>query len=194
MRTRASALIAGLLIVLMVGVALASNPGASARLQTDDGTPAGTPVDEASPVAEETPEPSGIVTIVMWYQQNEDSTILQLRPIEYMDLVATTGEPIDESEGGRVVFDEERNDGFPRIRVGENNYFDAYPVFSDDPTSTQRWLYFDGDPELRPATMMMQINGIEGEYDGWAGTATFISRGTEQGGIMVIAIAPPAEE
>ena len=196
MGRRASAILAGLLIVAMLGAVLATNPSASARLQTDDGTPVGTPTDDATPVAdpEETPEPSGIVTIVMWYQQNESGEILQLRPIEYVELVATSGEPVDESEGGRVVFDEERNDGYPRIRIGEDNYFDAYPVFSDDPTSDQRWLYFDGDPSLRPATMMMQVTGIRGDYEGWFGTATFVSRGGEQGGILVLAISPPAED
>ena len=197
MRRRVSAILAGLLIVMILGFALVSNPPASARLQADDGTPVGTPTDDdATPVAdpEETPEPSGIVTIVMWYQQNESGEILQLIPISYEGLVAESGEPLDESEGGRVVFDEERNDGYPRIRVGEDDYFDAYPVFSDDPASDQRWLYFDGDASLRPATMMMQINGIRGEYEGWIGTATFISRGGEQGGIMVIAVSPPAED
>lgn len=197
MRSRASAILAGLLIVLTMGFVLASNPSASARLQADDGTPVGTPTDDdATPVAEpeETPEPSGIVTIVMWYQQNEAGTILQLMPISYDGLVASSEEPADQSEGGRIVFDEERNDGFPRIRVGEENYFDAYPVFSDDPSSTQRWLYFDGDPELRPATMVMQIVGIRGEYEDWFGTATFISRGINQGGILVIAINPPPDE
>ena len=197
MGRRASAILAGLLIVAMLGIVLATNPSASARLQTDDGTPAGTPADDdATPVAEpeETPEPSGIITIVMWYQQNETGEILQLRPIEYQELAASSGEPVNEAEGGRVVFEEERNDGYPRIRIGEEDYFDAYPVFSDDATSDQRWIYFDGDPSLRPATMMMQITGIRGEYEGWIGTATFISRGAEQGGILVLAIRPPDED
>lgn len=196
MGRRASAILVGLLIVAMLGFVLATNPEASARLQADDGTPVGTPTDDATPVADpgETPEPSDIVTIVMWYQQSESGEILQLRPIAYEELIATSGEPADESEGGRVVFEEERNDGYPRIRVGEEDYFDAYPVFSDDPTSDQRWLYFDGDSSLRPATMMMQIEGIRGAYEGWSGTATFISRGAEQGGILVIAIRPPTED
>jgi hypothetical protein len=42
--------------------------------------------------------------------------------------------------------------------------------------------------------MVMQIVGIRGEYEDWFGTATFISRGTNQGGIMVIAISPPADD
>lgn len=201
MRNRASALLVGLLIVAILGLILGSNPSARARLQADDGTPAATPEADGTPAAtpeadpaEETPEASGIVTIVMWYQQNESGEILQLRPISYEGVVATSGEPEDDSQAGRVVFDEERNDGFPRIRVGEENYFDAYPVFSDDPASVQRWLYFDGDPELRPATLVMQINGIRGEYEDFVGTATFISRGIDQGGILVIAISPPDEE
>jgi hypothetical protein len=202
MRRRASAILAGLLIFAMVGFVLATNPPASARLQTDDGTPVGTPADEeGTPVAEaetpepeETPEPSGIVTIVMWYQQNESGEILQLRPIAYEGVVASSGEPADDSEAGRVVFDEERNDGFPRIRVGDENYFDAFPIYDEDPASVQRWFYYNDDPSIRPATMVMQIIGIRGDYEDWFGTATFISRGGDQGGIMVIAVSPPPEE
>ena len=199
MRRRASAILAGLLIVALMGFVLGANPPASARLQDDDGTPVGTPTgEEGTPVAEpeatETPEPSGIVTIVMWYQQNESGEILQLRPIIYEDLVASSGEPADDTEAGRVVFDEERNDGFPRIRVGEENYFDAFPIYAEDPASVQRWFYYNDDPSIRPATMVMQVIGIRGDYDGWFGTATFVSRGGNQGGIMVLAVSPPPEE
>jgi hypothetical protein len=200
MRRRASLVLAGLLIVAMMGFVLGTNAPASARLQADDGTPrVGTPTDEdgtpvAEPEATETPEPSGIVTIVMWYQQNESGEILQLRPIIYEDLVASSGEPADDTEAGRVVFDEERNDGYPRIRVGEENYFDAFPIYEEDPASVQRWFYYNDDPGIRPATMVMQIIGIRGDYEDWFGTATFISRGGDQGGIMVIAVSPPPEE
>jgi hypothetical protein len=203
MRRRVSAILAGLLIVALMGFVLGTNPPASARLQDDDGTPVGTPADEeGTPVAEpeatgeatESPEPSGIVTIVMWYQQNESGEILQLRPIMYADLVASSGEPADDTEAGRVVFDEERNDGFPRIRVGEENYFDAFPIYDEDPASVQRWFYYNDDPAIRPATMVMQVIGIRGDYEDWFGTATFVSRGGDQGGIMVLAVSPPPEE
>lgn len=193
MRKRALALSAALLMIALLAAVIGSHPNAIARLQTD-ATPAGTPVDDATPVVDETEVPdSGIVTLVLWYQQNESGDILLIGPIALDGVEATQGEPASDEEAGRVVFDEARNEGYPRIRVGEDNYFDAYPVYVDDPNTVQRWTFFDDDPVIRPATMVMQIVGIRGQYEDWFGTATFISRGTDQGGIVVIAISPPIE-
>ena len=196
MRTPLFSLLATLIVVAAIALLAGVHPDASARLQTD-GTPAATPAGDATPVADEEPteepEDTGIVILVLWYQQNESGEILQLMPIESDGVLATRGEPENDEQRGRIVFDESRNDGFPRIRVGDENYFDAYPIYPDDPASVQRWFYFDDDPTLRPATMVMQIEGIRGEYDGWFGTATFISRGTDQGGVVVIAVNPPDE-
>jgi len=184
--------IAILVIALSILVSMGSG-NARARFQTD-ATPAGTPVDNATPVADDgSAADDGIVTLVFWYQQNSKGDILQLSPIALDGFTATKDTVDDDSEGGRVVFEEPRNEGYPRIRVGEDDYFDAFPIFPDDPASVQRWFYYDDDPVMRPATMVMQIIGIRGQYDEWYGTATFISRGTKQGGIMVIAINPPAE-
>jgi len=198
MRIRALALSAGLIIFALMAALIGTEPQASARLQTD-GTPADTPADEGTPVAAdeeptaETPD-SGIVTIVLWYQQNAGGEILRLMPITSTDgVVVTKGEAEGDAQEGRIVFEESRNDGYPRIRVGSDNYFDAYPVYPGDPNSVQRWIYFNDDPVIRPATMVMQIVGIRGDYEDWFGTATFISRGGDQGGILVIAIAPPEE-
>ena len=196
MRIRAIALSVGLILLGLFAVTLGTHSNASAKLQAD-GTPvSGTPVDEASPVAEDqtaTPEDNGIVTIVLWYQQNAEGEILQLMPVSIDGVLVTKGEAADETEEGRVVFEESRNEGYPRIRVGKDNYFDAYPVYPGDPNTVQRWIYFDDDPAIRPATMVMQIVGIRGDYEDWTGTATFISRGIDQGGILVIAVSPPAE-
>lgn len=198
MRTRALAITAALMMVALVALLIQSQPAAGA-LQTD-ASPVASPVGDATPVAaDQGDEPDqaaddGIVTMVFWYQQSSDGQILYLSPIEYNGFEATRAEPGDETEEGRIVFEESRNDGYPRIRVGEDNYFDAYPVYPDDPNTVQRWLYFDEDPEIRPATMVMQIVGIRGDYEDWDGTATFISRGSRQGGILVIALLPPAEE
>jgi hypothetical protein len=196
MRTRAMALVAGLVLIAALAAMIGGKPVVSARLQTG-GTPEATPVEEATPAEpEETPaeEETGIVVIVMWYQQNESGENLQLSPLTTTDdLVYSRGRAEDDAHGGRVVFEESRNEDYPRIRIGERNYFDAYPVYVDDPTTAQRWIFFDDDPELRPATMVMQVVGIRGEYEDWEGTATFISRGTEEGGVMVLAIRPPEE-
>jgi hypothetical protein len=192
MRTRRYVPFLVLLIMTLVGVAFAANQPASARLQTG-GTPEASPVGNASPVAStETPVDSGIVTLVLWYQQNSTGEVLQLSPVKSDGFVYTRGIAKTDEEGGRVVFEEPRNEGYPRIRVGKDTYFDAAPVYPGDPTSVQRWYYYNDDPSLRPATMVMQITGIRGDYDGWTGTATFISRGSDQGGILIIAISPPA--
>jgi hypothetical protein len=193
MRTRATALIASLAIVAFLAGLIGSQPPASARLQRA-GTPAASPAAQGTPVAAETPTatPSGIVTIVMWYQQNATGEILQLFPVTSDDgIVYTEATAESDAQRGRIVFEESRNDGNPRIRIGNDNYFDAYPVFPGDPNSVQRWLYFDDDPNVRPATMVMQITGIRGTWENWQGTATFISRGIDQGGIVIIAIRPP---
>jgi hypothetical protein len=197
MRIRAVLLSAGLIMFALIAALIGTQPQASARLQTG-GTPAASPVDEGTPVAVDDAEPtaespeSGIVTIVLWYQQNEGGLILRLMPITSKDgVVVTRGKAEGKAQQGRIVFEESRNDGYPRIRVGDNNYFDAYPVYPGDPASVQRWIYFNDDPLIRPATMVMQIEGIRGDYENWFGTATFISRGGMQGGILVIAISPP---
>jgi hypothetical protein len=193
MRTRAMVLIAGLTIVAFLAAMIGSQPQASARLQRA-GTPAATPRTQGTPVAAETPTatPSGIVTIVMWYQQNATGEVLQLFPVTSDDGIAyAEGTAESDTQRGRVVFEEARNEGYPRIRIGNDNYFDAYPVFPGDPNSVQRWTYFDDDPNVRPATMVMQITGIRGTWEKWQGTATFISRGSDQGGIVIIAIRPP---
>jgi hypothetical protein len=199
MRTRAFVVALSVMLVALLAVFVNVSPDAGAF--QSDASPEASPVDDATPVATDEDDEDGaaaddspIVTMVFWYQQNSTGEILYLSPIEYDVFTATMGEPEDDSEEGRIVFEESRNDGYPRIRVGEDDYFDAYPVYPDDPNTVQRWLYFDEDPEIRPATMVMQVVGIAGEYDGWFGTATFVSRGTEQGGIMVLAISPPAED
>ncbi len=192
MRTRGIYPVIAVLLVALGILATMDGGNVSARFQTD-ATPAGTPVDNATPVADETPADVGIVTLVLWYQQNDKGDILRLSPVKFDGFDATRDTVDDDSEGGRVVFEEANNEGYPRIRVGEDEYFDARPLFADDPESVQRWFYYNDDPALRPATMVMQIIGIKGQYEDWYGTATFISRGTEQGGIMVIAINPPAE-
>jgi hypothetical protein len=187
------ALIASLTIVAFLAALIGSQPQASARLQRA-GTPAASPAAQGTPVEEETPTsaPSGIVTIVMWYQQNASGEILQLFPVTSDDgVVYTQGEASGEEQRGRIVFEESRNEGYPRIRIGNDNYFDAYPIYPGDPSSVQRWFYFDDDPNVRPATMVMQITGIRGAWENWQGTATFISRGIDQGGMVIIAIRPP---
>ncbi|GIW03435.1 MAG: hypothetical protein KatS3mg059_0055 [Thermomicrobiales bacterium] len=68
--------------------------------------------------------------------------------------------------------------------------FDAYPVYEGDPASVFRWLYFNDEPGQRPGTLVMQIEAKAGPYEGYIGTATFVSRAAESGGVLVIVLKP----
>ena len=192
---RIRALILVMLCVIAGAGLLRTGSFASAALQ-DDATPE---VDAATPVAEEpaaTPEAEPAteeVTLVYWYRLDEEDNLLRLTPIEYEGTSATRGRAANSDEGGRVNFADERNDDLPRIVFGDNTC-DAYPVYPDDVSSAQRWIYFNDDPELRPATLVMQLVCVRGPFDNFEGTATFVSLGTDQGGILVLALFPPEEE
>jgi hypothetical protein len=123
--------------------------------------------------------------------QDETGDFLVLTPVEIDGLELTAGEPEAEIET-QVDFESPRNDNLPWIRYG-NNVFEAYPVL-DDPGLVQRWVYFDEDPEARPSTLVLQVVGARGVYEGYEGTATFISRGGEVGGTLILALDAPAEE
>src|SRR5687768_17831646 len=120
MRIRAVLLSAGLIMFALMAAIIGTQPQASARLQTD-GTPAASPEADGTPVAADEEEPtaeaprSGIVTIVLWYQQSGGGEILRLMPITSKDgVVVSRGRAEGEAQQGRIVFDESRNDGYPR--------------------------------------------------------------------------------
>ena len=68
-------------------------------------------------------------------------------------------------------------------------------IYSDRPEEIPklRRVYFNDDPTLRPATLVMQIVAVKGPYQGYEGTVTFVSRAPEAGGVMVIVLNPPEE-
>ena len=135
-----------------------------------------------------------MVTLVAWYQPDESGDILNLGPVRTnSNLVGGPAEPGERDLTGDVNFEDQANDGLPRIRIGQSA-FEAYQVFEDEPDSVQRWIYFDGDAELRPATLVMQVVATKGPYDGYVGTATFVSRASAAGGVLVIVLNPPAPE
>ena len=193
---RFRALILVMLCMIAGAGLLRSGTFVSAALQ-DDATPGAE--EEATPVAEDpaaTPEAEPAtqeVTLAYWYRLDEEDNLLRLTPLEYEGTTATRGQAENSDEGGRVNFADERNDDLPRIVFGDSTC-DAYPVFPDDVSSAQRWIYFNDDPELRPATLVMQLVCVRGPYDNFEGTATFVSLGTDQGGILVLALFPPEEE
>jgi hypothetical protein len=167
--------------------------GASARLQ--DASPAAAVTPEAAAgTPEAAPATVNVVTLVAWYSPDSSGEFLNIGPLRTNDnLVAGAGEVTDRTLTGDVDFDDDGNDGLPRIVLGESA-FNAYPVVEGDLDSVQRWIYLNDDPGLRPATLVLQITAEKGPYEGYAGTATFISRAPEAGGVLVIVLNPPAEE
>src|SRR6187549_1554261 len=129
MRVRLIVMTALLLGLTAIGVIAGPGGGVSAKLQ--DASPAAeiTP-DGESPAAEGTPEaaaPVTIVTLVAWYSPDPSGEFLTLGPLRTNDnLVAGQGEVTDRSLTGDVDFDDDGNDGMPRIVLGDSA-FNAYP-------------------------------------------------------------------
>lgn len=181
-------LIGGSLIALLVvALVVAAGPGSSVGAQ-----------DAATPPAAASPEPAGqaappMVTIVTWYAPSADGETLVLSQLQTNNShVASQVTNNGRALKGDVDFEDPGNDGLPRITLGDSA-FNAYPVSPDDPDTVFRWLYFDDDPSLRPATLVLQIQGVKGAYDGFNGTATFVSRGADVGGVLVIVLNPPEQ-
>lgn len=194
---RARQLTIPLFLLMALVIAGLSTSGGFVRAALQDATPAAndaTPVaDEASPVA----DPEGIedpgdepTTLVFTYRPDESGDFLILVPVEVDGFVLTSGKP----EAGvetQVDFESPRNDNLPWIRYGNNVFEAVLPL--DDPGLVSRWVYLDEDPEARPSTLVLQIVGVRGDYTDFTGTATFVSRGSEIGGTLVLALDAPAE-
>ena len=195
-----------LVLIAMVGVS-SPRPGVVAQTRgTPAASPAATPLTlttvqpttepTAEPTAEatEAPATARIVTLVAWYRLDEAEDVLRLEPIETnANFVAGIGEPQDRQLEGQIDFDAEENDDLPRITLGES-ILDARPVSPDDPESTLRWTYYNDDPEVRPGTLVMQVEGTDGPYEGFIGTATLVSRALDSTGVIVIVLRPAEEE
>ena len=195
MRVRIALLAFCLLGLTAFGVLAGPGRGVAANLQ--DASPAADVTPEAEAAAEGSPEAApatvNVVTLVAWYTQDPSGEFLNLGPLRTNDnLVAGAGEATDRTLTGNVDFDDDGNDGLPRIVLGESA-FNAYPVVEGDLDSVQRWIYLNDDPGLRPATLVLQIAAVKGPYEGYDGTATFISRAPDAGGVLVIVLNPPAD-
>jgi hypothetical protein len=170
----------------MAGLAAVKLPnGANARLQDD-----GTPTAEGTPEAEESSSVE-VVTLVSWYQQDESGDFLSIGPLASNQF--SVASPGSEGEGlsGRADFDDPDNNDLPRITLGDH-VFDAYPMVEDDPETVFRWSYLD-DEGGRPATLVILVNCTSSPtYQDYSGSATCISRADNAGGILVIALNPPA--
>ena len=175
------------LFALLIGLTMA---GAVGQVLAQDGTPEPEPTDDAieEEVADEAATPE-IVTLVAWYQADEEDDLLVLLPLQVSPAgVATAGGPSDQSLTGTVDFEAERNaGGLPRITLG-NSIFDAYPIVEGDRNSVQQWFFFQGNETGRPATLVMQVTADAGPYQGAIGTATFVSRALDSTGVVIIVL------
>ena len=171
-----------LLVAALAGsVMLGFGSSARAALRLQDGTPAASPAAQA-------PAETDLVTIVASYLPDATGNLLVLRPLDTDD--DAVADLSDEEGGiGTVDFAAIGND-LPRITLGEST-FDAYIRYEGDLNGGLRWTWFFDEPNVRPATLVVQIAGTAGPYNQYNGTATFISRAENAGGVLVLAINPP---
>ena len=178
---------------LSVGSARAGLVG-SAR---QEGTPAASPATEPPPAeapapteAPPTAAPTDVVTLVAWYALDPAGDVLSVVPIQ----VDPTQQQANPAPGGQPTGQADLPaDGLPSITVGDSRFV-PYNLTEENP-SGQRWTWFDGVEGLRPATLVIQIAGIEGTYNDYIGTATFVSRDEgNAGGVLVLALRPPGAE
>jgi hypothetical protein len=87
---------------------------------------------------------------------------------------------------GTVDFPEE---GIPTVVVG-NTTFETYPR----PDGViERWTWLDDFEGARPGTLVMQLSGLDGTYQNFFGTGTFVSRDEGgAGGVLTLALRPPS--
>jgi hypothetical protein len=185
----------GALAVMLGLVGLLAIAGSPVTMAQDDATPVaeadGTPV---ALVPEATPEPAPIrvITLVAWYQTDPSGEFIQLGPLASNDqLIAGPGDSTS-ALTGTANFNSDENDGLPRIELGESA-FHGTPAFEGDPDSVFRWTYPQGDATFRPATLVIQVDAVEGPYEGFSGSATFVSRSSPGSGVLVIMLNPPDE-
>ena len=146
-----------------------------------------------SPVAETaTAVPVTVITLVLWYTQAPDGGPLKLSPIQINENgVAGPSAEANPKLTGFVDFEDPDIGGLPRIKMGDSN-LDGFAVTPDNLDTVLRWTYFNDDSGLRPSTLVVQVKASAGPYKGYVGTATFISRAPKAGGVLVIALNPPA--
>jgi hypothetical protein len=187
----------GLLIIAVL--LLAGIAGAPPAAAWQDASPAaGTPeVIEIQPTeapAQPTAVPAGtpaapaetdVVTLVLWYQNATDQDIIELYP-----LTTDAGFVARPQQGaaavGTVDFPVE---GIPTVVVGDTT-FETYPR----PDGViERWTWLDDFEGARPATLVMQLAGVDGTYQNYFGSGTFVSRDEGgAGGVLTLALRPPS--
>jgi len=200
MRIRLVGIAALLVAVLgLVGYSLGAT-----QVLAQSGTPGATPLAEATPTSDDsatplaetaaTPvaEPVRVVTLVGWYQNSASGDIIEIGPLQTTDqLVAGPGDPTS-TLTGTADLESDDNNGLPLIVLGDTTLAGT-EMFAGDPDSVFNWIYYQGDPALRPATLVVPVTATEGPYEGRSGTITFLSRSSPGSGIVVIMLNPLAE-
>ena len=186
----------GLLIIatLLVGIAGVTPAAAWQDASPAAGTPEVIEIQPTEAPAQPTTVPAGtpaapvetdVVTLVLWYQNPTDQDIIELYP-----LATDAGFVARPQQGaaavGTVDFPEE---GIPTVVVGDTT-FETYPR----PDGViERWTWLDDFEGARPATLVMQLSGLDGTYQDFFGTATFVSRDEGgAGGVLTLALRPPS--
>jgi hypothetical protein len=187
----------GLLIIatlLLAGIAGVTPVAAWQDASPPAGTPAFIEIQPTQAPAQPTTVPAGtpvppaqtdVVTLVLWYQNATDQDIIELYP-----LATDAGFVARPQQGaaavGTVDFPEE---GIPTVVVG-NTTFETYPR----PDGViERWTWLDDFEGARPATLVMQLAGLDGTYQNYFGTGTFVSRDEGgAGGVLTLALRPPS--
>jgi hypothetical protein len=138
--------------------------------------PAGTPA---------APAETDVVTLVLWYQNAADQDIIELYP-----LATDAGFVARPQQGaatvGTVDFPAE---GVPTVVVGDT----TFETYARPDGVIERWTWLDDFEGARPATLVMQLAGLDGTYQNYFGTGTFVSRDEGgAGGVLTIALRPPS--
>ena len=186
----------GLLIVailLLVGIAGATPAAAWQDASPAAGTPAVIEIQPTEAPAQPTAVPAGtpaapvetdVVTLVLWYQNPTDQDIIELYPLT-TDAGFVAGPQPGVAAVGTVDFPVE---GIPTVVVGGTT-FETYPRPDG---IIERWTWLDDFEGARPATLVMQLAGLDGTYQNYFGTGTFVSRDEGgAGGVLTIALRPP---
>jgi hypothetical protein len=192
-------------LLLLASLAAASPVAALQEASPAAGTPAaqGQPASLATPTpppaapAAATPAPAAtaapaaaqtdVVTLVLWYANAANADILELHPLA-TDAGFVASPATGAAPAGTVDFPAE---GVPTIVVGDTT-FESYPRADG---TVERWTWFDDVEGARPATLVLQIAGLDGKYANYYGTGTFLSRDEGgAGGVLIIALRPPNPE
>lgn len=195
-------LVAVLLVLGLTNLVFVPGPTAAMQEATPDATPA---VIQTEPAPTEAPQAAApaatpdavapapvtqtdVVTMVLWYANAANADILELYPLA-TDATYVASPAEGAAAAGTIDFPE---DGSPPVIVIGENSFLTYPRADG---VIERWTWLDDFEGARPATLVMQMSGQSGPYQNYYGTATMMSRDEGgAGGVLVIALRPPAPE